>query len=108
MKSTIRPTARSSKLSSSATATTHATKPPSATPSTSCKVSLIRQRFLLKSTIANSWLADHSIVADDSQLFTDNPLHALRFTTVEAATHRARMVLHIVPDLVIDIIDLPL
>lgn len=77
-------------------------------PSSSCAVSPIRQRFLLKSTIANSWLADHSTVADDSQLFTDDPLKALRFASVEAATHRARMVLHIVPDLVIDIIDLPL
>jgi hypothetical protein len=77
-------------------------------PSSSCAVSPIRQRFLLKSTIANSWLADHSVIEDDSQLFTDDPLKALRFASVEAATQRARLVLHIIPDLVIDLISLPL
>ena len=76
--------------------------------SSSYGVSPIRQRFLLKSTIANRWLADHSFIQDDSQLFTDDPLKALRFASVEAATHRARLVLHIVPDLVVDHIDFPL
>ena len=108
MKSTIKPTGSFSSPERSPTATSCNRKPPSVMRSSSCAVSPIRQRFLLKSTTANSWLADHSVIQDDSQLFTDDPLKALRFATVEAATQRARMVLHIIPDLVIDLISLPL
>jgi hypothetical protein len=45
------------------------------------------------------------VIADDSQLFTDDPRLALRFATVEAATARARLILHIVPDLTVEAYD---
>lgn len=105
MKSTATRTANFSACSSSLTATCSAMKPPCATPSNSCGVFPIRTRFLLRSTTANSWLADHSVIADDSQLFTDDPRLALRFATVEAATARARLILHIVPDLTVEAYD---
>ena len=105
MKSTATPTANSSACSSSLTATCSAMKPPCATPSPSCGVFPIRTRFLLKSTGRALWLADHSVIADDSQLFTDDPRLALRFATVEAATARARLILHIVPDLTVEAYD---
>ena len=105
MKSTATPTANSSACSSSLTATCSETKPPCATPSNSCGVFPILQRFLLKSTNTNRWLADHDRISDTSQLFTDDPRLALRFATVEAATARARLILHIVPDLTVEAYD---
>jgi len=105
MKSTATPTANSSVCSSSLTATCSAMKPPCATPSNSCGVFPIRTRFLLRSTTANSWLADHDRISDTSQLFTDDPRLALRFATVEAATACARLILHIVPDLTVEAYD---
>ena len=63
-------------------------------------------RFLLKTD--SGWLADHSIVADDSDPFTDNPAIALQFVTPEGAAERARALLHLFPDLEVEAVDVPM
>jgi hypothetical protein len=55
-----------------------------------------------------SWLADHSLIGDTTSPFTLDPNLALRFATPEVASQRARMVLHLYPDLVVDHIQMPL
>jgi hypothetical protein len=55
-----------------------------------------------------SWLADHSLIGDTTSPFTLDPNLALRFSSVEVASQRARMILHLYPDLVVDHIQMPL
>jgi hypothetical protein len=48
------------------------------------------------------WLADNLLVDDKSELYTVNPATALAFASHECATERAKALLHLFPDLVID------
>ena len=86
--------------------TTSALKPPSLTALPSCGNSR-RVRFLLLRTGTQLWLADNLLIDDKSELYTTNPAQALQFMTVEAATQRARHLLHLFPDLTIDAVEVP-
>ena len=86
--------------------TTSALKPPSPTALPSCDNST-RVRFLLLRTGTQLWLADNLLIDDKSELYTTNPAQALQFMTVEAATQRARHLLHLFPDLTIDAVEVP-
>jgi len=91
--------------------TTSALKPPSPTALPSCDNST-RVRFLLLRTGTQLWLADHDRISnqridDRSELYTVHPEQALQFMTVEAATERARHLLHLFPDLTIDAVEVP-
>lgn len=108
MTSTNKPTSSSSNHELSATATSSNRKPPSAMPFNSYKPCRTKTRFLLKQTSTQSWLADHDRISDTTQLFTTDPQQAMRFVSVEVATQRARMLLHIYPDLCVDVLRLPL
>jgi len=108
MTSNNKPTGSSSNPELSATATCFSRKPLSATASASYKPCLTKTRFLLKQTSTQSWLADHDKINDTAQLFTSNPQEAMRFVSVEVATQRARMLLHLYPDLCVDVLRLPL
>lgn len=77
-------------------------------PSNSYKPCRTKTRFLLKQTSTQSWLADHDKISDTSQLFTNDPQEAMRFVSVEVATQRARLLLHLYPDLRVDVLKLPL
>lgn len=105
---TNKPTSSSSNHELSATATSSNRKPPSAMPSNSYKPCRTKTRFLLKQTSTQSWLADHDRISDTTQLFTTDPQQAMRFVSVEVATQRARMLLHLYPDLCVDVLRLPL
>ena len=81
-------------------------KPQSATPLTSSFTSGGRYRFLLKG--ANQlWLADHDRIADTSDLYTKDPYKALQFVDPETAAQRARLLLHVFPDITVDLVQLP-
>jgi hypothetical protein len=108
MTSTDKPTSSSSSPELSVTATSSNRKPPCATPSSSYKPCLTKTRFLLKQTSTQSWLADHDRISDTTQLFTNDPQEAMRFVSVEVATQRARLLLHLYPDLCVDVLRLPL
>ena len=82
-------------------------KPQSATPLTSSFTSGGRYRFLLKSTANQLWLADHDRIADTSDLYTGDPHKALQFVDPEAAAQRARLLLHVCPDITVDLVQLP-
>ena len=103
---TEKPTALSSNRGLSNTETCNALKPPSLTALPSCD-NLTRVRFLLLRTGTQLWLADHDKISDRSELYTVNPEQALQFMTVEAATERARHLLHLFPDLTIDAVEVP-
>ena len=87
--------------------TTSALKPPSLTALPSCSNSTRRVRFLLLRTGTQLWLADNLLIDDKSELYTTKPDLALQFMTVEAATERARHLLHLFPDLTIDAVEVP-
>lgn len=108
MTSTNKPTNSFSSPELSATATSCSRKPPSVTASGSYKPLTTKTRFLLKQTSTQSWLADHDRISDTTQVFTNDPQEAMRFVSVEVATQRARMLLHIYPDLCVDVLRLPL
>lgn len=76
--------------------------------SNSYKPCRTKTRFLLKQTSTQSWLADHDRISDATQLFTTDPQQAMRFVSVEVATQRARLLLHLYPDLCVDFVALPL
>ena len=82
-------------------------KPQSALPLTSSPLSSGRYRFLLKSTVNQLWLANHDLIDDDSDPYTDDPYKALQFVDVEAAAKRARKLLHVCPDITLDLVKLP-
>ena len=84
--------------------TTSALKPPSPTALPSCG-NLTRVRFLLLRTGTQLWLADNLLIDDKSELYTTNPSQALQFMTVEAATERARHLLHLFPDLTVNAVE---
>jgi hypothetical protein len=77
-------------------------------PSNSYKPCRTKTRFLLKQTSTQSWLADHTLINDRTGVFTTDPLEAMRFVSIEVATQRARMLLHLYPDLCVDFVALPL
>jgi hypothetical protein len=83
------------------------TKPQSATRLTSSFISGGRYRFLLKSTANQLWLADHDRIADTSNLYTEDPCQALQFVDPEVASKRAQMLLHVCPDITVDLVQLP-
>ena len=53
------------------------------------------------------WLADHDRIADTSYLYTEDPCKALQFVDVEVAAQRARSLLHVCPDITVDLVQLP-
>jgi hypothetical protein len=83
------------------------TKPQSAMPLTSSFTYGGRYRLLLKSTANQLWLADHDRIEDTSNLFTDDPCQALQFVDPEVASKRAQMLLHVCPDIIVDLVQLP-
>ena len=105
---TNKPTSSSSSPELSATATSSNRKPPFAMPSSSFKPLTTKTRFLLKQTSTQSWLADHDRISDTTQMFTNDPQEAMRFVSIEVATQRARLLLHLYPDLCVDVLRLPL
>ena len=76
-------------------------------PSTSSFTSVRRYRFLLKSTANQLWLADHDRITDTSNLYTKDPCEALQFLEPEIAAQRARLLLHVCPDITVDLVQLP-
>ena len=82
-------------------------KPQSALPFTSSSISCGRYRFLLKSTANQLWLANHDLIDDNSDLYTDDPYKALQFLDPEIAAKRARKLLHVCPDITLDLVKLP-
>ena len=108
MTSTNKPTDSFSNPKPLATEISSSKKPPCATHSSSFKPLTTKTRFLLKQTSTQSWLADHDRISDHTQLFTNDPQEAMRFVSVEVATKRARLLLHLYPDLCVDVLLLPL
>ena len=108
MKSTIKPTGSFSSPERSPTATSCNRKPPSVMRSNSYKPCLTKTRFLLKQTSTQNWLADHDKISDTTKLFTADPQEAMRFVSIEVAAQRARLLLHLYPDLCVDVLRLPL
>ena len=53
------------------------------------------------------WLADHDRIADTSNLYTKDPCEALQFVEPEIAAQRARLLLHVCPDITVDYVQLP-
>ena len=82
-------------------------KPHSTTASPSYSNSTRRVRFLLLRTGTQLWLADNLLIDDKSELYTVNPEQALQFMTVEAASERARHLLHLFPDLTVNPVEVP-
>jgi len=76
-------------------------------PSTSSGNSLHITRYLLKCTVTQLWLADNQLIDDKTELYTLDPYQALAFVSPEAAAERARHLLHLVPDIMIDAVELP-
>ena len=52
-------------------------------------------------------LADHDRIADTSNLYTKDPCEALQFLDPETAAQRARLLLHVCPDITVDLVQLP-
>lgn len=48
------------------------------------------------------WLADNLLVDDKSEIYTVDPATALSFASHECAVERAKALLHLFPDLIID------
>ena len=76
-------------------------------PSASSGNSLSVTRYLLKCTVTNLWLADNQLIDDKTELYTLDPCEALAFVSPEAAAERARHLLHLIPDIMIDAVELP-
>ena len=107
MKFTGKPIRRFSHPTSFATATSTATKPQSQAASNYCSISRTRTRYLLKCTTTQLWLADHNIIDDKSEVYTIHSHEALSFASIEAAVERAKLLLPLFPDLMIDAVQVP-
>lgn len=82
-------------------------KPPSKTASYFCEKSIQRVRFLLLRKKTNLWLADNLLIDDKSELYTVNPAEALAFASIDAAAQRARSLMHLFPDLIVEAVEVP-
>ena len=105
---TAKPTRRFLNPSSSTTGISTVPKQPSTTASSYCGKCRTRTRFLLKCTATQLWLADNSLVDDKSELYTLDPINALAFITPEGASQRARQLLHLIADLTVEAVEVPL
>jgi hypothetical protein len=83
-----------------------ASKPQSETAYSSCDKLPQRVRYLLLRTATRLWIADNLLIDDKSELYTVKPAMALSFITVEAATARARALIHLFPDLTVEAVDI--
>ena len=92
---------------SSSTALSIDKKPPSKTVSPSSDNFHPRIRFLLKSAVTGQWIADNRLVDDKTQEYTKDPAEALQFVSIEAAAERARLIIGIYTDILIDAVDVP-